>query len=139
MHAANVGDEAQVVRLFEEVDTWRGASPLRVLVNNAGILGPAGKDGGLQEITADSLAALLSVNTIGPAICIREAERRMSKAVPSTGDGLLSDHPGGSIVQISSGSAYIGSPLQYACSKGALNSLTIGLVKPLAQQGIRIK
>ena len=45
---------------------------------------------------------------------------------------------GGAIVQVSSGSAYIGSPLQYACSKGGLNSLTIGLVAPLAKQGIRI-
>jgi len=124
---ADVADEVQVVRLFEQVDEWRGTgSDLRVLVNNAGILGP--KDG-LQKLTSESLLGVLRVNTLGPALCIREAERRMS---------TVEGHAGGSIVQISSGSAYIGRPLEYGCSKGALNSLTIGLVAPLAKQGIRI-
>jgi len=123
---ADVGQEASVVSLFQEVDTWRGSSPLKVLVNNAGVLGPTGAEGGLQSVTTESLLKVLKVNTIGPALCIREAEQRMSTA------------GGASIVQISSGSAYIGTPLQYACSKGALNSLTIGLVSSLAKQGIRI-
>jgi len=123
---ADVGEEDQVRRLFEEVDTWRGPEPLRVLVNNAGVLGP--RDG-LQQLTADSLLSVLRTNTVGPALCLREAERRMSTE---------SGGSGGAVVQVSSGSAYIGSPLQYACSKGGLNSLTIGLVAPLARQGIRI-
>lgn len=127
---ADVGEEAQVVRLFQQIDEWRGSEPLRVLVNNAGVLGPSGPgEGGLQQLTADSLTNVLKTNTLGPALCIREAERRMAANAKPTA---------GSIVQISSGSAYIGSPLQYACSKGALNSLTIGLVSSLAEQGIRI-
>ena len=126
---ADVGDETQVVNLFREVDAWRGDSPLRALVNNAGVLGPKGAGGGLQALTSESLVDILRVNTVGPALCIREAEKRMSTEL---------GHSGGAIVQISSGSAYIGTPLQYACSKGALNSLTIGLVAPLAKQGIRI-
>ena len=123
---ADVSDEAQVVSLFEQVDQWRSTTPLRALVNNAGLLGPRA---GLSQVTASSLMDLLKVNTIGPALCIREAEKRMS---------ATAGHSGGSIVQISSGSAYIGTPLQYSCSKGGLNSLTIGLVAPLARQSIRI-
>ena len=126
---ADVSDESQVMKLFAEVDAWRGRSPLTCLVNNAGVLGPKGEQGSLQHITTDSLLSVLKVNAVGPALCIREAESRMS-----TSHG----NSGGAIVQISSGSAYIGTPLQYACSKGALNSLTIGLVSSLARQGIRI-
>jgi NAD(P)-dependent dehydrogenase (short-subunit alcohol dehydrogenase family) len=128
---ADVGDEANVVRLFKEVDQWRGVSPLKVLVNNAGVLGPKGDEGGLDALTSESLLNVLKINSVGPALCIREAEKRMSTTAAPAGTG-------GSIVQISSGSAYIGSPLQYAASKGALNSLTIGLVAPLARQSIRI-
>lgn len=126
---ADVAEESDVVKLFEDVDAWRGPSPLRVLVNNAGVLGPKGAAGGLSSLTTDSLLNVLKVNTVGPALCIRESEKRMSTANGATG---------GAIVQISSGSAYIGSPLQYACSKGALNSLTIGLVGSLCRNGIRI-
>ena len=97
------------------------SSRLAVLVNNAGVLGPAGS---LQEVaTADQLRAVCDTNVVGPLLCCREAERRMS-----TKHG----GQGGSIVQVSSGSAYIGSPLLYAASKGALNSLTIGLVRASA-------
>ena len=123
---ADMGDESQIVELFEQVDSFRGKTPLRVLVNNAGVLGP--KEG-LQQLTADNMLAVFKTNTIGPALCIREAEKRMSTA---------HGHSGGAIVQISSGSAYIGRPLIYASSKGALNSLTIGLVSSLAKDGIRI-
>ena len=129
---ADVGEEADVVRLFESVDEWRNeaGSALKVLVNNAGVLGPKGpKEGGLQQLTTDKMLAVLKINAVGPALCVREAERRMSTAHGNSG---------GSIVQISSGSAYIGTPLIYATSKGALNSLTIGLVASLARQGIRI-
>mmetsp|Transcript_17989 Transcript_17989/g.57323 ORF Transcript_17989/g.57323 Transcript_17989/m.57323 type:complete len:296 (-) Transcript_17989:137-1024(-) len=125
---ADVSREEDVVRLFEVADTAFGpSSRLAVLVNNAGVLGPAGS---LQEVaTADQLRAVCDTNVVGPLLCCREAERRMS-----TKHG----GQGGSIVQVSSGSAYIGSPLLYAASKGALNSLTIGLVRPLAEGGVRI-
>lgn len=129
---ADVGEEAQVTQLFQNVDAWRGSEPLRVLVNNAGVLGPQGPEGSLQQLTAESMANVLKTNTIGPALCIREAESRMATNAKSEGGSA------GAIVQISSGSAYIGSPLQYACSKGALNSLTIGLVSQLASKAIRI-
>ena len=121
---ADVGDEAQVSRLFASVDEWRGKSPLTALVNNAGVLGVA--KGSLQDATTDALLSIMRTNVAGPLNCLKEAEPRMA----SSG--------GGAVVQISSGSAYIGTPLLYAASKGALNSLPIGLIKPLAQQGIRI-
>lgn len=123
---ADVSDEQQVVSLFKQVDSWRGKSPLKALVNSAGVLGPRDE---LKSLSAGAIMDVLKVNVIGPALCIREAEQRMS-----TKEGQA----GGAIVQISSGSAYIGSPLAYGCSKGALNSLTIGLVSSLARQGIRI-
>ena len=125
---ADVGEEQQVVKLFDDVDRWRGTTPLTALVNNAGLLGPLLP---LSQLDEAAFIRLLKVNTVGPAICIREAERRMSTTGEAGGVG-------GAIVQVSSGSAYIGTPLAYATSKGGLNSLTIGLVGSLARQGIRI-
>ena len=123
----DVSKEADVVKLFKTADTAFGKEPLAAVVNNAGVLGPRG---GLSEVgTAAQLNDVLATNVTGPMLCCREAERRMSTARGGRG---------GAIVQVSSGSAYIGSPLLYGTSKGALNSLTIGLVKPLAQVGIRI-
>lgn len=125
---ADVGCEADVVNLFAFADTAFGEDvPLTALVNNAGVLGS--KDQSLASTTSQELHELIAVNVAGPLTACREAEKRMSTA---------NGGKGGAIVQISSGSAYIGSPLLYASSKGALNSLTIGLVKPLAQVGIRI-
>ena len=135
---ADVSDEADVQALFTFADSAFGSARLKVLVNNAGVLGPRGQSGALHPKSGSALRevadaalfhAVLSTNTLGPLLCCREAEARMST---ERGGG------GGSIVQISSGSAYIGTPLLYAASKGALNSLTIGLVKPLAQAGIRL-
>eukprot|EP00316_Scyphosphaera_apsteinii_P005825 CAMPEP_0119305686 /NCGR_PEP_ID=MMETSP1333-20130426/6624_1 /TAXON_ID=418940 /ORGANISM="Scyphosphaera apsteinii, Strain RCC1455" /LENGTH=276 /DNA_ID=CAMNT_0007308839 /DNA_START=129 /DNA_END=960 /DNA_ORIENTATION=- len=123
---ADVSSDADVRALFEFAD---GAfqAPLTVLVNNAGILGPRGP---LEEVGhVEYFDRVIGTNVAGPMMCCREAERRMSTKRGGAG---------GSIVQVSSGSAYIGSPLLYAASKGALNSLTIGLVKPLAECGIRI-
>lgn len=123
---ADVGRETDVVKLFQFADSCFGDSPLEVLVNNAGVLGPSGA---LQDTSQAALEGVLATNVAGPLLCCREAERRMS-----TKHG----GKGGAIVQISSGSAYIGTPLMYAMSKGALNSLTIGLVKPLAEGGVRV-
>tara|TARA_B110001452_G_scaffold231695_1_gene208642 strand:- start:1285 stop:2139 length:855 start_codon:yes stop_codon:yes gene_type:complete len=125
---ADVAQETDVKALFTFADSAFGtSSPLKVLVNNAGVLGPKGP---LSEVgTADQLHEVMATNVAGPLLCCREAESRMS-----TQQG----GQGGSIVQISSGSAYIGTPLLYAASKGALNSLTIGMIKPMAQAGIRL-
>jgi NAD(P)-dependent dehydrogenase (short-subunit alcohol dehydrogenase family) len=121
---ADVAEERDVRALFEAADAQ---GPLTVLVNNAGVLGPRGP---LSEVgTADQLNGVMATNVVGAMLCCREAEKRMST---KSGGG------GGCIVQVSSGSAYIGSPLLYAASKGALNSLTIGLVKPFGEEGIRI-
>ena len=125
---ADVGCESDVVRLFQVADTAFGTAPLEVLVNNAGVLGPT--SGTLEEIARPELLnEVLTTNLVGPMLCCREAEKRMSTARGGSG---------GSIVQVSSGSAYIGRPLLYSTSKGALNSLTIGLVRPFAEAGIRL-
>ncbi|KAG8467296.1 hypothetical protein KFE25_000612 [Diacronema lutheri] len=125
---ADVSVESDVLALFTFADTCFDGAPLRALVNNAGILGPSGVDlaaaGGVE-----ALAQIMAINVGGPMLCCREAERRMSTAQGGSG---------GSIVQISSGSANIGTPLLYAASKGALNSMTVGLVRPFGQAGIRI-
>jgi len=126
----DVGVEEDVVNLFKFADTFRGGAPLSVLVNNAGQMGEPTSD--LSACTsrgADDLLDMMRTNVAGPLLTIREAEKRMSSANGGCG---------GAIVQISSGAAAIGSPLLYASTKGALNSLTIGLVAPLAKQGIRI-
>jgi len=125
---ADVTSEEDVSRLFQFADSAFGKdTPLEVLVNNAGVLGPRGS---LQEVgRPELLAEVLMANVCGPMMCCREAEKRMSTKRGGRG---------GSIVQISSGSAYIGNPLLYSASKGALNSLTIGLVKPFGEAGIRI-
>lgn len=127
----DVGVEEDVVNLFRVADSaFGGGVPLSVLVNNAGILGPRTDDlSACTERGADDLLDVVRTNVAGPLLAIREAQKRMSTAHGGKG---------GAIVQISSGSAYIGSPLLYGASKGALNSLTIGLVAPLAKQGIRI-
>ncbi len=126
---ADVSQEEQVVRLFEKADTAFGRTTPRlgVLINNAGVLGPRTE---LAECgTTERLLDVMLPNVAGPLICCREAEKRMSR--DKGGEG-------GAIVQISSGSAYIGTPLLYSASKGALNSLTIGLVKPFGEAGIRL-
>ena len=123
---ADVGVEADVVRMFETVAAW---GPLAGLVNNAGVLfGPNGSKT-VADADAADLEAIFRVNALGPVLCTREATRYMS--VKSGGGG-------GSIVNVSSGSAVIGRPLLYAMSKGALNSFQAGAVDELAAHGIRI-
>ena len=124
---ADIAIEADVLRLFETVD--RELGKLTGLVNNAGIHGPRGP---LHALTDADIAGVLDVNVRGVFLCAREAVKRMS--TNSGGDG-------GAIVNISSGSAHIGSPgdgVLYAASKGAVNSLTIGLSQEVAGQGIRV-
>ena len=124
---ADTAVEADILRLFETVDRELGAPT--GLVNNAGIHGPRAR---LEELTADDIESVLQVNVAGYFLCAREAVKRMS-----TKHG----GKGGSIVNVSSGSAYIGSPgegILYGASKGAVNTLTIGLAQEVAREGIRV-
>ncbi len=124
---ADVSDEADVLRMFDTVDERFGR--VDVLVNNAGI---AGGYGPLDTVTADMLARLWSVNITGPFLCAREAAWRMRT---DAGGG------GGSIINISSKAAVLGGPnewVYYAASKGALDTMTVGLSKELANVGVRV-
>lgn len=124
---ADVGDERAVVDMFASVDEHYGR--LDSLVNNAGI---AGGYGTLDVIDATMLQRLWAVNITGPFVCAREAATRMR-----TDRG---GH-GGSIVNISSKAAVLGGTgewVHYAASKGAVDTMTIGLAKELAPFGVRV-
>jgi NAD(P)-dependent dehydrogenase (short-subunit alcohol dehydrogenase family) len=124
---ADVAVEADVVRLFETCD--RGLGRLDALVNNAAILETQMR---LESMDAARITRVLATNVIGPFICAREAVRRMS----TTHGGR-----GGAIVNVSSGASRLGSPneyVDYAASKGALDTMTTGLAKEVAAEGIRV-
>ena len=124
---ADVASEAAVMRLFETVDKEMGR--VSALVNNAGILE---KQTRLDGIDAARLSRVLATNVIGTFICSREAVRRMSTKHGGQGGG---------IVNVSSRASQIGSPgeyIDYAASKGAVDSLTVGLAKEVAEEGIRV-
>jgi NAD(P)-dependent dehydrogenase (short-subunit alcohol dehydrogenase family) len=125
--AADVAVESDVERLFQTVDQALG--PVTALVNNAGILEHQAR---LEEMDAARLHRIFTTNIIGSFLCAREAVRRMS-----TRHG----GKGGVIVNVSSGAARLGSPgeyIDYAASKGAIDTLTIGLSKEVATEGIRV-
>jgi NAD(P)-dependent dehydrogenase (short-subunit alcohol dehydrogenase family) len=124
---ADVGDEAQVLAMFERVD--RELPPLGALVNNAGIVDVATR---VEALTVDRLVRMFNINVIGSIVCAREAVRRLS-----TRHG----GPGGSIVNLSSVAARLGAPGQYvdyASSKGAIDTFTIGLAREMATEGVRV-
>lgn len=124
---ADVAVEEDVLRLFAETDRRFGR--LDALVNNAGI---AGRSGRLDQLAAQELRRVFDINVIGSFLCAREAVKRMSTAHGGKG---------GAIVNISSGAATLGSPgefIHYAASKGAINTMTIGLAKEVAREGIRV-
>jgi NAD(P)-dependent dehydrogenase (short-subunit alcohol dehydrogenase family) len=124
---ADVSREADVCRLFEDVD--RALGTLTGLVNNAGILETQMR---VETMTAERLNRIFATNITGAFLCAREAVRRMSTA----GGGR-----GGAIVNVSSGAARLGSPgeyVDYAASKGAIDTLTIGLAREVAEEGIRV-
>jgi len=125
--AADVTVEADVVRLF--ADAERELGPLGGLVNNAGILERQAR---VEEMDAARLERVFAVNVIGAFLCAREAVRRMSTRRGGAG---------GAIVNVSSLAARLGSPdeyVDYAASKGALDTLTVGLAKEVAAEGIRV-
>ncbi len=124
---ADVSQEAQVLRMFQALDDELGR--LDALVNNAGILEQQMR---VEAMSAERLQRVLATNVIGAFLCAREAVRRMS-----TRHG----GPGGAIVNVSSAAARLGSPneyVDYAASKGALDTMTIGLSKEVAPEGIRV-
>lgn len=124
---ADVSIEADVLRLFETVDTAFGR--LDGLVNNAGIVGMKAR---VDEMDASRLDRMMRVNVVGPILCAREAVRRM--ATRHGGEG-------GSIVNVSSVAAVLGSAgeyVDYAASKGAIDTFTIGLARELAGEGVRV-
>jgi len=125
--SADVADETQIMTMFERIDTELGT--LNALVNNAGILKPQCR---VEDMSAKRLQQVLAVNVTGSILCAREAIRRMSVAHGGRG---------GAIVNVSSMAARLGSPneyVDYAASKGAVDSLTLGLAKELAADGIRV-
>jgi NAD(P)-dependent dehydrogenase (short-subunit alcohol dehydrogenase family) len=125
--AADVALETDVSRLFETSEQLLG--PLRGLVNNAGILEHQMR---VDEMDAARLERVFRTNVIGAFSCAREAVKRLS-----TRYGGL----GGAIVNVSSAAARLGSPgeyVDYAASKGAIDTLTIGLAREVAEEGIRV-
>lgn len=124
---ADVADEAQIVQLFRTVDRELGR--VDALVNNAGVLETQMR---VEDMDAARVARILQTNVVGALVCCREAVRRMA---PRHGGR------GGAIVNVSSVAARLGSPgeyVDYAASKGALDTLTIGLSKEVAGDGIRV-
>ena len=124
---ADISDEAQVDALFTRIDNE--AEPLVALVNNAGILFQQSR---LENLTAERINQVLSTNVTGYFLCCREAVKRMSRQYGGQG---------GAIVNVSSAAARTGSPgeyVDYAASKGAVDTLTTGLALEVAANGIRV-
>ncbi|MFK0277824.1 SDR family oxidoreductase [Ensifer sp. NPDC090286] len=123
----DVGSEADIQAIFAAVDAAFGR--LDGLVNNAGIVGPTER---VDEMSPERLERMFRINVTGSIRCAAEAVRRMSTRY---------GHHGGVIVNISSVAATLGSPGQYvdyAASKGAIDTLTIGLAREVATEGIRV-
>ena len=124
---ADSADPEQVGALFAAID--RDFGRLDVLVNNAAILA---RQSPMEDLDFERMQRIFAVNAIGPILCSQQAVRRMATRYQGRG---------GAIVNISSGAARLGSPneyVDYAASKGALETFTIGLAKEVAREGIRV-
>ncbi len=124
---ADVAQEAQVLAMFARIDAKLGR--LQALVNSAGVVDQAAR---VDSMSVARLQRMFNTNVIGSMVCAREAVLRMSRSYGGTG---------GSIVNLSSVAASLGSPGQYvdyAASKGAIDSFTRGLAREVAQEGIRV-
>jgi NAD(P)-dependent dehydrogenase (short-subunit alcohol dehydrogenase family) len=124
---ADVADEGQVLQMFEMIDREFGR--LDVLVNNAGMLEQQMR---LEQMDAARWMRVLGTNVIGSFLCAREAIKRMSNQHGGQG---------GSIINLSSIAARLGAPgeyIDYAAAKGAIDSMTVGLAKEVAGEGIRV-
>jgi NAD(P)-dependent dehydrogenase (short-subunit alcohol dehydrogenase family) len=124
---ADVSREAEVVRLFEAVDAALGR--VTVLVNNAGIVDRQAR---VEDFSEARLTKMFAVNVFGSFLCAREAVRRMSTRHGGRG---------GAIVNVSSTASRLGSPgeyVDYAASKAAIDTFTLGLAREVAAEGIRV-
>ena len=122
----DVGSESDIIALFKAAD---GFGTLGALVNNAGIVGPSAR---VEDMSVERIQRMMAVNVTGSILCAREAVKRMS-----TRNG----GKGGVIVNLSSVAAKLGSPntyVDYAASKGAIDSFTVGLGHEVAGEGIRV-
>jgi NAD(P)-dependent dehydrogenase (short-subunit alcohol dehydrogenase family) len=125
--AGDVASEPDVIRLFNKVDEQLGS--VTALVNNAGILEQQMR---LESMDVARLNRVFATNITGSFLCAREAIKRMSTGHSGAG---------GAIVNISSGASRTGSPgnyIDYAASKGAIDTMTLGLAKEVANEGIRV-
>ena len=123
----DVGIEADILAMFDKVDAKLG--PLTALVNNAGVVDVASR---VDAMSAARLKRMFDINVLGSMICAREAVKRMSTKHGGAG---------GTIVNLSSVAAKLGGPGQYvdyAASKGAIDTFTTGLAKEVALEGIRV-
>lgn len=128
---ADVADEAQVLRMFATCDREFAARGvvLKGVVNNAGIVAPKAL---VADMPLERLQAVFNTNVLGAFLVAREASKRMM---------LSRGGQGGAIVNLSSAAARLGSPAEYvdyAASKGAVDTMTIGLAKELAAEGVRV-
>lgn len=124
---ADVAKEREVLAMFETVDAKLGR--LNALVNNAGVVDQTTR---VDGITLERLQRMFEINVFGSFLCAREAVKRMSTRYGGSG---------GSIVNVSSAAARLGSPGQYvdyASAKGAIDTFTLGLAKEVAAEGIRV-
>jgi len=124
---ADVSSEADVVRLFEETDSKLGR--IAALVNNAGVVDQGTR---VEKMTAARIARMFAINVTGSFLCAREAVKRMSTRHGGAG---------GAIVNVSSIAAKLGGAgeyVDYAASKGAIDTFTIGLSKEVGAEGIRV-
>ena len=124
---ADVSNESEVAEMFNQLDDRLGT--ISALVNNAGILAPLAR---VQDIDAHRIRKLFDINVVGSFVCAREAILRMSTENGGTG---------GTIINLTSGAARLGAAndyVDYAASKAAIDTFTIGLAKEVANQGIRV-
>jgi NAD(P)-dependent dehydrogenase (short-subunit alcohol dehydrogenase family) len=122
----DVASEADVLALFAAADAL---GPVSVLVNNAGIAAPKAR---VDEVSVERVERLVAVNAVGAFMSAREAVRRMSTAHGGRG---------GAIVNVSSAAARLGSPgeyVDYAATKGFVDTLTIGLAREVGAEGVRV-
>ena len=122
----DVGIETDIVHLFEEADKF---GKLGALVNIAGVVDKTAR---VDQMSAERLARMMNINVVGSILCAREAVKRMSTA--HGGEG-------GVIVNLSSVAATLGSPglyVDYAASKGAIDTFTVGLAREVSSEGIRV-
>ena len=124
--AVDVAATDEIAALFTAADSL---GRLGALVNNAGLAPPPGR---VDELTSARISRVFAVNVVGAFVCAGEALRRMSTRHGGAG---------GSIVNVSSGASRIGSPgeyVDYAASKGALDTMTLGLAREVADEGVRV-